>query len=202
MDPNQWGPDTWRFLHILTFQSHASLQELKTFFHNIKYLLPCPTCRKNYDLHVTQVPFPENKKQIPKWLIKIHNRVNESVQKPIYDEERMYDYWKEQSKHVSNSKELGIWTFIVCSVYTHPGVHKITPETQQAHEFFWKHLEKWLPKTIKDRMIILNYLSKNPINTVSIKYQYKQEIFSLMKQCYYSMLLTKLKRRCKGYCQT
>lgn len=200
MDPNQWGPDTWRFLHILTFQSHASVQDLKKFFHNIKYLLPCPNCRKNYDLHVTQVPFPENKKQIPKWLIKIHNRVNESVQKPIYEEDRMYDYWKEQSKHVSNSKELGIWTFIVCSVHTHPGIHKITPEVQAAHEYFWKHLDLWLPKNLKDYESIIYYISKYPITTVSIKYQYQKDVLDFMKHKHLSSFLTKMTRRCKGYC--
>lgn len=200
MDPNQWGPDTWKFLHILTFQSHASIQELKQFFHNIKYLLPCPNCRKNYDLHVTQVPFPNSKKNIPKWLIKIHNRVNESVQKPIYEEDRMYDYWKEQSKHVSTSKELGIWTFIICSIHTHPGIHKITPDIQQSHEFFWKHLDLWLPKSLKDRTPILNYLLKYPILTVSIKYQYVQDVNEFMKQQHFSNILTKIKQRCKGYC--
>jgi len=202
MDPNQWGPDTWRFLHILTFQSHASLQELKMFFHNIKYLLPCPNCRKNYDLHVTQVPFPESKKQIPKWLIQIHNRVNNSVQKPIYEEDRMYEYWKEQSKHVTTSKELGIWTFMVCCIHTHPGIHKMTPDIQQAHDYFWKHLDLWLPKTLKDRSMILIYLSKHPIPTVSIKYAYREAFDSLMKQIQYQRVLTYLKRRCKGSCQT
>ena len=202
MDPNQWGPDTWRFLHILSFQSHASVHDLKIFFHNIKYLLPCPTCRKNYDLHVTQVPFPESKKQIPKWLIQIHNRVNDSVQKPIYEEERMYDYWKEQSKHITSSKDLGIWTFMACCVHIHPGIHKITLDIQQAHEYFWEHLDFWLPKILKDRSSILTYLSKHPISTVNIKYVYKKAFFSLMKQIHFQGIFTNLKRRCNGYCQT
>ena len=57
MEPNLWGPDTWKFLHILTLKSQASYDTLTQFFYHLQYLLPCPTCRDNYQKHYQQSYF-------------------------------------------------------------------------------------------------------------------------------------------------
>jgi len=158
MDPNEWGPDTWKFLHILSIKSQASQTVLHEFFYNLKYLLPCATCRRNYDIHFNAIEFPTHKKDIAGWLIKIHNRVNQSHE----NEAQMHEFWKKQSKIIHHSIEIGIWTFINCSVLTHPGKYKMNVEQINAHVFFWKYLPELLPNTLEDYQEICKYIEAHP----------------------------------------
>ena len=89
MDPNTWGPVTWKLMHGLVEryvpELHSSYQGL---FYSLAVSLPCSKCRNNYVLKVIQTPFPceRSKAVIRRWVIGIHNGVNKDLKKPTLSE--------------------------------------------------------------------------------------------------------------------
>lgn len=97
MEPNIWGPPAWLFLHSITFNyphspSSNDKQNYNTFFHALKNVIPCPTCRKHYSDNLKKIPIRLNTRDdLIRWLIDIHNSVNKSTNKPILSYEEVYD---------------------------------------------------------------------------------------------------------------
>ena len=100
-EPDLWGPHAWAFLHTVTFSypdsPHPELQQqMRDFFWNLRVALPCRKCRRHYEdsfvaLEGSQ-PF-RNKKALTQWLVEVHNRVNDSHNKPqltLQQAERIY----------------------------------------------------------------------------------------------------------------
>jgi hypothetical protein len=84
-NPKIWGPSAWIFLHTITFNypNYPTYQDkinYKTFFKNLKHILPCNTCKINYLKHYDNNPLTDiilsNKDHLIDWLINIHNDVN------------------------------------------------------------------------------------------------------------------------------
>jgi hypothetical protein len=171
MDPKQWGPETWTYLHVLSLKSHASYDTLKNFFYHLHYLLPCSLCRNNYQEHLKQIPFPGTKKEIASWLIRLHNRVNQTREK----EETMLIYWNHRIKQMKYSYDIGVWTFLQCAIHTHPGKRHISDETIQAHRFIWEHMDELLPKFLEDSAVIYEYVKRHPIKDYALKTKYHQQ---------------------------
>lgn len=200
MEPNLWGPDTWKFLHILSLKSQASYDTLSQFFYHLQYLLPCPTCRNNYQKHYKECMFPKYKKDIPLWLVQFHNKVNKSINKTVEDEKKMITYWKQQIKKTHSSKEIGIWTFIQCILHVHPGKNRISKELLQAHEFIWTHLPELLPNYLQDYKDIITYLELNPVKEVQTKYKYHMHLHKMFNKFHLIIDIEKEKRVCMDYC--
>ena len=78
MDTRYWGPSGWRLLHLITFAASRSnvSPKLCDFFNTLPYVLPCKYCRKSLSEYMTEDPVECNKKNLPKWLWRIHNDVN------------------------------------------------------------------------------------------------------------------------------
>lgn len=86
MDPNKWGPVTWRVLHGLVEQYVPALHEsYQGLFYSLAATLPCSKCRNNYVLKLVERPFPCHRSivVVRNWLIDIHNAVNEDLCKPV-----------------------------------------------------------------------------------------------------------------------
>jgi len=83
MDQKIWGPGLWLFLHTLTFNypvspSSDDKERMNRFFISIGDVLPCKYCRENYRKHIKKNPIQlNNKREFIRWLITIHNVVNE-----------------------------------------------------------------------------------------------------------------------------
>lgn len=80
MDPDIWGPSGWTILHRLSFL-FENISDAQTFYSTLQYILPCPTCKYNYKSHMTFIKFPNKIDEIPKWIYKIHNKVNKKLGK-------------------------------------------------------------------------------------------------------------------------
>jgi hypothetical protein len=200
MEPNLWGPDTWKFLHILTLKSQASYHTLNKFFYYLQYLLPCPSCRDNYQKHYIQNSFPKDKMSIPLWLVQFHNKVNKSINKNIEDETKMILFWKKQIKNTRTSKDIGIWTFIQCILHVHPGKYKISQELIIAHKFIWEHFPEILPKYLSDYTDIIYYLESHPINDVHTKYKYHNQVHNIFNKFHLIDDIQREKKVCMDYC--
>ena len=92
MDPKIWGPFMWFILHIITFNypekpSSFDKEAYRDFFISLKNVIPCEQCRKHYSKNIQEHPITphlDNKTNLIKWLINIHNLVNTSLNKRMY----------------------------------------------------------------------------------------------------------------------
>lgn len=92
MDPNVWGQHAWIFLHSITLNypscpTEKDKENMKNFFLSLKNVLPCSKCRNNFENHLKKFPLTDkvlcSKEDLVKWLINIHNSVNEQTGKKI-----------------------------------------------------------------------------------------------------------------------
>jgi hypothetical protein len=62
-------------------------------------VLPCSVCANHYKENILKHPIEDNldkKDDLVKWLIMIHNEVNESNSKPTLTVDEVLDYYREQ----------------------------------------------------------------------------------------------------------
>lgn len=92
ISPTVWGPHGWKFMHYITFTYpvNPTLDEkeyYRNFFEIVGKVLPCQTCRINYERHLQKHPLTDyalsTKKNLIEWLVNIHNEVNILNGKPI-----------------------------------------------------------------------------------------------------------------------
>lgn len=105
--PTYWGPSAWKFLHSVAdsypqYPTEETKQKTKQFFSLLKDVLPCPSCRLNYERHIAKYPLTEDvmktTETLSMWLIDIHNEVNIINGKPVYTYEQIK---KEKIKDVN-----------------------------------------------------------------------------------------------------
>lgn len=92
MKPEIWGPHAWIFLHSITLDypdcpSEDHKNNMRSFINSLSNILPCQKCRLNFGLHIQKYPLTDkilcSKKELVKWMIDIHNSVNQTNNKPI-----------------------------------------------------------------------------------------------------------------------
>lgn len=182
MLPSIWGAKTWRLLHCLTFLLKTDLSDL---FYHLQYILPCAKCRHSYREHLDYLPIP--KKDFTRWLIQLHNRVNISVGKKEENTEKMYIFWKEQSKYITEKDMLEAMYYMVSS---HPGYYKSNNNIIEAHIIIWNVISQVFPK-------IKQFMNKNPLNTAH-KMDYLVWFNKLKKEL--NIHISKISQTCTTYC--
>jgi len=92
-----WGPHGWRFLHYVSLgypenPTDDDKDNYKQFYYMIRNVLPCSLCSYHYKENYERMPLTDeilsDKSKLVRWVIDIHNIVNESKNKRIipYDE--------------------------------------------------------------------------------------------------------------------
>ncbi len=111
--PTYWGPSAWKFLHSVadSYPQHPTdemKQKSKQFFFLLKDMLPCPSCRMNYERHLMKHPITDETvrttETLSRWLINIHNEVNMMNNKPIFTYEQIKK---------SKTKDVNFTNFII-----------------------------------------------------------------------------------------
>ena len=110
MDPSVWGPHAWFFLHTVTFTYPKNPTELDKrhmydFFMKLQYILPCEMCKQHYQEHLYTMPLApnlESRKTLILWLIRFHNKVNQSLGEP---QKKAKDIILEYSQAYKNKKK-------------------------------------------------------------------------------------------------
>lgn len=94
MNPNVWGKYQWTSIHFsaLGYPKHPSIETknyFKKYFNEIlPEILPCEGCRNHlkqtlkYELPITDRDL-ENKDNLFKWTVNLHNIVNKRLKKPV-----------------------------------------------------------------------------------------------------------------------
>jgi hypothetical protein len=100
-----WGPIFWKFLHEISFQfpQNPTDQEKKShenFLLNLKYFIPCYTCKNDFQKYISQnPPILNSKKNFVKWTVDLHNHVNKKLGKREYSYEEVEEEWNANTEH-------------------------------------------------------------------------------------------------------
>jgi hypothetical protein len=84
MQSNKWGNHAWEFSHYVSFNypvkpTLADKEYCKTYFENLKNILPCKICKNSYAFFYDNFPIDEylnDRNGVVYWLYIIHNIVN------------------------------------------------------------------------------------------------------------------------------
>ncbi len=91
--PDVWGPHGWKFIHFIalgypTNPSQKDKEEYKIFFTLFGDIIPCSLCGNHYKKNLKKHnidKYLDTKYDLIKWTILMHNEVNESRGKKIYN---------------------------------------------------------------------------------------------------------------------
>ena len=91
MDPGIWGPSMWFVVHLVAINypvqpSHADRKIAQDFYERLGHILPCHTCRMNYQRHLRELPLTphlDTRNTLVEWTIHLHNKVNQETGKPM-----------------------------------------------------------------------------------------------------------------------
>lgn len=87
-----WGPAAWLFLHCVSLNYDPSKHnaiEFLNFFKSLAYVLPCGTCRSNYQDLIKSKKYRLNRntfqsrKSLSQWLFRVHNHINRKTGKEL-----------------------------------------------------------------------------------------------------------------------
>jgi hypothetical protein len=88
INPKKWGDAYWKMSHYITFAypdapTNEDKINVKSYFDNLRYLLPCANCRGHYIQHLSMYPLTDDilssRYKLIKWLIDLHNAVNRRI---------------------------------------------------------------------------------------------------------------------------
>ena len=106
MKPSYWGKYFWKVIHIsaLGYPMSPTQNDKETyalFYELIGKVLPCKKCVQNYARHFKNIPieyFLDNKNDLFKWTVHLHNTVNKEVGKPQWSVEFAKHFYLSQEK--------------------------------------------------------------------------------------------------------
>ena len=129
-NPKHWGASGWYVLHHMSFKIN-SVTEARDFYKSLIEILPCCTCRDNFRAHMSHLSFPSKRKDIPKWVYDVHQRVNGSIGG---------DELRNKAPAYKDIAELYIKTdckkeafFVRTIIRTHPGIRSEALSEEYMH---------------------------------------------------------------------
>ena len=102
LPPTVWGPIFWHTVHIAALgysnePNYTQKRAAKEFFEALGHMIPCPTCREHYAVHIHKFPIsPHLDKRVDlfRWTVNLHNEVNKSLGKPVLSEMEVIYYYR------------------------------------------------------------------------------------------------------------
>lgn len=167
MDTKFWGPSGWKLLHSIAFcydKNKSNKKIYKGFFTSVKYVLPCIYCRRSYTKYISELKIDTN--DIPKWLYRIHNKVNEKLRIQGYNSKKTPKYSSVVNKYkrfLKNLKCMLGWDFIYSIVFNYPQHSEDLSDVRyNGYIKFFTYL-KYLIPCEKIRESYRKYIEKYPI---------------------------------------
>jgi len=104
-----------------TNPSHEDKLNYKNFYHSLQYILPCEKCAMNYKGNLRKLPIDnhlESQDSLVKWVIDIHNLVNDELGKDKVDYDKALSlYTNEESKLIDYCFKLSVLLIILYFLY-------------------------------------------------------------------------------------
>lgn len=109
MPPQIWGPIFWATLHIASLgysdnPTERQKNHMKVFYESMMDVLPCPVCRKHYEINLEEMPVTDalnSRTDLIKWVFDMHNRINVQLGK----REFTFAEFVESMRHLEMSKK-------------------------------------------------------------------------------------------------
>ena len=109
-DPNIWGPQFWRYYHIMSLNypanpSPALRERMKAYILSIPASLPCIICQKHASKFIattSECTYPtldavvSSQPNLFSFFVRFHNYVNQKQGKPSFTLQQAYTYWLDQ----------------------------------------------------------------------------------------------------------
>jgi len=104
-EKKDWGPSGWSFIHYVALgypdnPTNNDKENYKTFYNNLRNVLPCHKCAINYQSHLEDIPIGPSlvgPNELFRWTIDIHNEVNKELGKRTYSYQEVYDKYIKKS---------------------------------------------------------------------------------------------------------
>lgn len=114
LPPAAWGPFFWHTMHIValgypTNPSYSHKKAAKEFYESLQFLIPCPICREHYANFLQEQaisPSLDRRQDLFKWTVDVHNKVNQSLNKPRVSEQEAIAYYS----RLGNRGRSPVWT--------------------------------------------------------------------------------------------
>jgi hypothetical protein len=98
---SEWGPLFWYVIHTTALNYPSNPTDFhktayKNFFESFANVLPCKKCREHYQTHISRYPispFLDSNELLNKWIIDLHNMVNQSLGKRQYTYQEVYQIY-------------------------------------------------------------------------------------------------------------
>ena len=103
-DSEQLGKATWTFLHTMAayypeVPSYEQQRKMHNFLSAFSQFYPCWHCAEHLREEMDKIPPKvESRWSLGKWLCDMHNIVNERLDKPIFDCNKIDERWKDGPK--------------------------------------------------------------------------------------------------------
>ena len=119
---NVWGPSAWTFLHTITYNypenpTDNDKKNYHNFFMNLQHVLPCKKCQAHYTENIQKYDLNnslDNRDDLVKWLIDLHNDVNRNNGKPVWSYSDVFN--KYQSMYKSDSLINKVLIFVILCI--------------------------------------------------------------------------------------
>mgnify|MGYP001187129381 CR=1 FL=1 len=111
-NPGVFGPHFWFVLHSVSFfypeyPDSSDMRRHKEFYESFVYMIPCDECKKHYRVLLTRYPIDghlDNREQLSRWVVFIHNKVNEKLNKPTMAYDDVVRYYRNAYLYNPNAK--------------------------------------------------------------------------------------------------
>jgi hypothetical protein len=81
--------------------SYGDKKAAKEFYESLQFLIPCPICREHYSKFLQEqaiTPFLDRRQDLFRWTVDIHNKVNQTLNKPRYSEQDSIAFYSRLGK--------------------------------------------------------------------------------------------------------
>ena len=118
ISPRVFGPFMWATIHYICLGAPEQLNQQEkiayaNFFNNLPSIMPCKSCGLNLITNLKKYPidnFLDNKKDLFKWSVELHNVVNRETDKKEITVQEAYDIW------LKNIPEMGLLSKNIISI--------------------------------------------------------------------------------------
>lgn len=126
IDPSLWGEELWAVLHMITIAypnnpTESDKYHVKNFFDSIQFIIPCQTCRSEYQNNLLKYPLTNeilsSKELFMQWLVNIHNEVNKKTNKSQIDVKYVINKYMKQSSNESIIRIVILILVLVLAIY-------------------------------------------------------------------------------------
>jgi len=108
LKPSIWGPYGWKFMHFVSLgypdnPTSDDKRNYKEFYNSLQGVLPCERCAINYKQNIIDSPIDghlDNRDALVKWVVDIHNTVNNELQKDQIGYEDAVNLYLNEESHV------------------------------------------------------------------------------------------------------